>query len=99
MEQVKLFNHDLSISVASLILSVSLIPQIVYSVKNKRVDISSLTIYSTLLGIALLLWAYSNMEFWFSFWTSFIVFACWLSLMFLKCQFERLEEYEKSSEQ
>lgn len=75
---------DVLLSIGSIILSFSLIPQIIDSIKHKTVDINNLTLSLTIFGISIILIAYIYMGLWFSVITNVLCLLSWIFLLVFK---------------
>ena len=86
---------DILLSLGSLILSVSLIPQIIYSFKTKQVDINNLTCFMSIFGLSIILGVYISMNFVLSSIINGITLLCWCVLIIMKKEFELNKIFER----
>ena len=72
--------QDIVISLASLILMLSLLPQIHYSFKNKKGTITIKTSLPTFIGLYTIAASYFTIELYYSFIVTFLTATFWLIL-------------------
>jgi 4-hydroxybenzoate polyprenyltransferase len=86
---------DILLSVGSLILSISLIPQIIYSIKLKQVNISNITCFMSIFGLSIILSVYISMNLVFSSIITGLTLLCWSILTIMKKLFELNKIFER----
>lgn len=79
---------DQSVSVAQMIFTISLLPQIYYNYKNKVCRFSNITIMITIVGLALCLNAYVILELDKSVDLTIATMLCWVTISFQKVWYE-----------
>lgn len=77
-------NYDLLLSLVSILFSISMIPQIVKSFKEKSVNISWITIIISIIGLGIISVVNELIGMTFYSITNFITAFCWFFLAFLK---------------
>jgi hypothetical protein len=78
---------DTVMMIASLLFCYSLIPTVYTSWKTKSVGINKQTLILTVIGQIMFQCCYVPLGYWFTFYTSIISLACWITLTIFKWKF------------
>lgn len=83
---------DIILAIVSIIFSYSLLPQIMMSIKTKKVEISWQTIVITVVGVFSIAICYLIKELYFGSITQFITGICWMILGILKFKYNTFKQ-------
>tara|TARA_Y100000310_G_scaffold227213_1_gene229427 strand:+ start:188 stop:436 length:249 start_codon:yes stop_codon:yes gene_type:complete len=79
--------QDIAISMAEIVFSISLFPQIYLGFRTRRGDISLMTSIPTTLGLFLIAYAFFTLSLYYSAIVSIVTGILWMILLFLRLIF------------
>lgn len=81
-------NFDVVLSICFAALSYAMIPQVIYSIINQEVKISSQTLWINSIALTIITFNFCMMEFLFSSIANTITMMSWWTLLFLKFRYK-----------
>lgn len=81
--------QDIIMSIVTIGFGYSLIPQILYAIKNERVGIANQTTVITFIGLYITCIVYFSLAYYFTFVLTLFTGTCWLILFLLKLKYKK----------